>query len=498
MSRRSLTKIVCTMGPASAQPAVLEKLMEAGMDCVRLNFSHGSHEDHKATFQMVRDAAARLHREICIIADLQGPKIRCNKVQNGAMPLVAGESVFVRFSKDAICVPGTIFTNFEPIVQRCKVGERLLIDDGLMEIVVEELVPEGLRCRIVTGGTIKDKKGINLPNTDLGPLPALTEKDKDDARFVLRELDVDYFALSFVRRAEDVLDLRHIVVDEFHKNVRLCAKIEKPQAITNLKSILAVVDSIMVARGDLGVEVGNSQVPGLQKLIIRKCLKRGIPVITATQMLESMTNNPRPTRAEASDVACAVFDGTDAVMLSGETAVGKYPVETVAMMKQIIVDAEAQPMSAYTIAFSKVANIVEKHRKSAEPQLLIDSSGTTVGAALGRVAHLLAEETGSKALACISDTGNAAIRITTTRPMLPLFTFTPNVGTVRRLGMVRGAWGIMLPTMPSGDEAFRIMEQALVKMGAVQTGDSVVYTVGLPTLAHATTNTLHIHRVGDA
>jgi len=327
---------------------------------------------------------------------------------------------------------------------------------------------------------LKNYKGINLPKTDLGELPALTPKDIEDAKFALANLEPDFIALSFVRRPQDILDLRKIIT-EYGKSTKIVAKIEKLEAINNLPEILAVVDAVMVARGDLGVEVGNEKVPELQKYIIRSCVERGIPVITATQMLESMTNNPTCTRAEASDVANAVWDGTDAVMLSGETAIGEFPSETVTMMRQIILQAEhtlrTDPQSRRRF-----------NDRDFDPNLQKDSSGTTLGFTIGRAARRIAEEVNAVAFGCTSDTGNAAIRIATARPMQPIFVFTPSLGTVRRMCLVRGCFAFLWET----DVATPLltMDSTLLKQG-LQKGSAVVYTTGFPSL-RCTTNTMMV------
>ncbi|KAA6385414.1 MAG: Pyruvate kinase, partial [Streblomastix strix] len=335
-----LTKIVATLGPSTNDYESISKIVQAGVNVVRMNFSHGDYKFHQSVYDLVRKIASDLNKEIAILADLQGPKVRCGNFPGGKIELKRGSTIPFIYSKDD-GTPDLITTTFKPIIERCKVGEPILMDDGLLRLTVKEKQKDRLILSIEQGGFLGNHKGINLPFTDLGELPSLTEKDIADANFVLKNLDVDFFALSFVRRPQDVLDLRKII-DKAGKQTRICAKIEKPEAVRQLDAILQVVDSVMVARGDLAVEVGVAKVPCLQKHIIRHCLDHGIPVITATQMLESMTHNPTPTRAEATDVANAIFDGTDCVMLSGETAAGEFPTETVAMMQQIILETEFQ------------------------------------------------------------------------------------------------------------------------------------------------------------
>ncbi|KAK2964620.1 Pyruvate kinase [Blattamonas nauphoetae] len=479
-----LTKIVATLGPATQTYETISRIIEAGVNVIRMNFSHGTHEFHKEIYNTVRKVASDLGTEVAIICDLQGPKVRCNCFPDGGIELKRGEKVSVVHSAED-GKPGLITTKFQAMIEHCKVGEPVLFDDGLLRAVVVERKPNELVLLVEQGGTLKNRKGINLPSTDLGPLPALTEKDRDDAIFVLRELEADFFALSFVRKPEDVHDLRKVIEAE-GKDTRIIAKIEKPQAIQCLDDIITIVDGVMVARGDLAVEVGPAKVPCLQKHIIRHCLEFGVPVITATQMLESMTHNVTPTRAEATDVANAIFDGTDCVMLSGETAAGEFPVETVNTMQQIILETEFNIRDGHATQFkSRLFNPL--HQK--------DSSGKTAGFQVGLAAHLLAENTDAAAFGCVSDSGNSAIRLSTSRPSIPIYVFSTSLQTVRRMSLTRGTYGVILSSIPSAEDVFGQMEKRLKRLGVVKTGDNVVYTAGLPTLEHATTNTVHVKTV---
>jgi pyruvate kinase len=441
------------------------------MDVARFNFSHGSHEEHAAGIRVVRDEAAKLGREVGILADLQGPKIRTNRFPGGAINLVDGEEVRIE-SSDADGAPGLITTRFEPLVRDSTPGDRVLMNDGLIELQVLRKEPGGLSCRIIHGGELRDRRGINLPFVKLD-VRAMTEKDVADARFALAH-DVDFLALSFVRSARDVFQLKDLI-DEQARPVQAVAKIEKPEAIENLDAILRAADAVMVARGDLGVEMGIEKVPAVQKRIIREALCQGKPVITATQMLESMITSPRPTRAEASDVANAVFDGTDAVMLSGETSTGRFPVEAVKTMVEIVVEAEQQEVYF-----------------NFDDWDILDSSSSKQGMSLGKTARLFAEQMGAKALACLSDTGNAAIRLTTQRPQIPVYMFSTRLGSVRRMSLVRDAVAIHLQeTLPPG-RVFPMMEALLVQRGLVKSGDVVVYTAGISLTDAVATNTIHI------
>lgn len=469
MSRK--TKIVCTIGPTTSTPEKVRELLLAGMDVARFNFSHGLQEEHAEGIRVVRAEAEKLGREVAVMADLQGPKIRTNNFPGGAIELVDGAEVRIAHSDDD-GGPGLITTRFEPLVRDGAVDDRVLMNDGLIELKVVRKGPDGLTCLVVHGGELKDRRGINLPFVKLD-VRAMTEKDVADARFALAN-DVDFVALSFVRSARDVFQLKDLI-DEQARPVQVIAKIEKPEAVDDLEQILRAADAVMVARGDLGVEMGIEKVPSVQKRIIREALCHGVPVITATQMLESMIASPRPTRAEASDVANAVFDGTDAVMLSGETATGKFPIEAVQTMVQIAEDAERQ-----RVFFNF------------DDWQILDSSSSKLGMSLGKTARLFAEEMGAKALACLSDTGNAAIRLTAQRPQIPVYMFSTRLDSVRRMNLVRGAYAIhMKESLPPG-QVFPMMEAMLVERGLIQAGDMVVYTAGISMVRAVTTNTIHI------
>ncbi|MGV3531937.1 MAG: pyruvate kinase, partial [Chthoniobacteraceae bacterium] len=339
------TKIVATIGPASNSPEMLRQLIRAGMNVARLNFSHGTYDDHAATIAKLREASAELDMPVTILQDLQGPKIRVGKLPGGVMQLEPGATVTLTpaeaYSGEASEIP----IDYPFLAEEATPGLQVLLDDGLLELRISEIVGPKVRCTVVGGGTLKNHKGVNFPYLDLR-LPSMTEKDRQDLDFGLAQ-GVDWVSLSFVRRAEDVRELRQLLTDR-GADTPIIAKIEKPQGIQNLEAIVAEVDGIMVARGDLGVEMSPEKVPMLQKEIIEMCNRRGIPAITATQMLDSMIREPRPTRAEASDVANAIIDGTDAIMLSGESAVGAYPVKAVEMMVRIAREVEGRvPFRSY-------------------------------------------------------------------------------------------------------------------------------------------------------
>jgi pyruvate kinase len=473
---RPFTKIVCTIGPSSRSPEMVSQLLLAGMDVARLNFSHDERESHAEAIRVVRTEAKKLGREVGIIADLQGPKIRTNCFPGGAIKLVEGSDVRLEHSEGDGC-EGLITTRFLPLVRDAVPGDRILMNDGVLELKVKSKDSKGLTCTVVIGGELKDRRGINLPHVKLD-VPAMTEKDVADALFAI-EHGVDFIALSFVRQARDVEKLKSLIA-ESGRPIGVIAKIEKPEAVDDLENILKVSDAVMVARGDLGVELGIELVPGVQKRIIREAICHGRPVITATQMLESMISCPRPTRAEASDVANAVFDGTDALMLSAETSAGRYPIEAVRTMRQIADDAERQKLCF----------------NFRDPEIL-DSSSSKMGMSLGKSARILAEQMDAKALACLSDTGNAAIRLTSQRPGLPVYMFSLRLDSVRRMSLVRGASGIHLQEALTSWRVFPEMERMLLERKLVAPGEVVVYTAGISLKSDITTNTIHIRKTAQ-
>ena len=411
-------KIVATLGPSSSSKEMIAKLIEAGMNVCRINMSHGTYEGHSAVIKNIRDASRESGYEVAILADLQGPKIRVDKLveplklESGSVWVIGSSKIKENYPEYKDRYIPTIYEN---LVNDCHDGARILFDDGLL--IAESLVRDRdvYKIKVIVGGVLKSNKGINLPDCDVSA-PAFTEKDKEDLMFALKE-GVDYIALSFVRKKEDILAVKYLL-HSLKVNIPIISKIEKPQAVDNLDEILSVTDMIMVARGDMGVEVGNHLVPSIQKKIISKCNALGIPVITATQMLESMTENPTPTRAEASDVANAIWDGTDAVMLSGETASGKYPVETIRMMNAIVIEAEKTP----------------KERPFLRKQDL-----SSVTASIMVAASMIAEKIGAERIVSVTESGSSCLKITQFRPSVPVLGITNSLKVARRLCLY---WGI--------------------------------------------------------
>ncbi|MFO8100042.1 MAG: pyruvate kinase [Salinibacter sp.] len=475
MDRR--TKIVCTLGPASTDAETIQRLVRAGMDVARMNFSHGTHAEHADRIKAVREAAQAEGRTVTILQDLQGPKIRVGEMKDGSVVLNEGKEVTITTRPIEEGTQDRIFVDYPTLPQDADVGGRLLIDDGLLELEVTEIRDDELVARVVEGGPLRSRKGVNLPNIRTST-PSLTEKDLKDLEFGL-EMDVDVVALSFVRERSDVDALRQRI-DQAGKNTSIIAKIEKPEAVRNIEDILDGVDGIMVARGDLGIEMPMEKVPHTQKDLIREAMMEAKPVITATQMLESMVDNPRPTRAEASDVANAVLDGSDAVMLSAETAVGQHPVRVVKAMDQIIRQAETH---------------WEKNRPSlAVTPGRLERSGS-VTESVSFTACRLAEQVGAKAVCCLTNSGATARSIARHRPSMPIYAFTDDVRVVGQLGVLWGTEAFHIPFQQDTDQGIARVLSVLRDHTLVEVGEYVVITVGMPLPERGRTNTVHVSKV---
>jgi len=467
------SKIVCTIGPASKSPRIIDRLIQAGMDVARLNFSHGTHEDHAKNIVALRAAAAKAGKHIAILADLQGPKIRTGALAGGTPVILRTGQKFVITTAKILGDSTRVNTVFTPLPKEVHRGDRILLSDGLIELRVEQVKGKEVECYVVNGGALGENKGINLPGVKLR-VPALTPKDKVDLRFALKQ-GADYIAVSFVRRPEDIL-LAKQLIKRAGKDTPVIAKLEKPEAIENLDAILRVADSVMVARGDLGVEMNPEKVPVVQKTIIARAREFRRPVITATQMLESMTENPRPTRAEASDVANAIFDGSDAVMLSAETASGKYPVETVAMMARIIAEAEA--------------SIQEFPRPSTQQERL------KVAETVAELVCHASRELHMKLIAVFTHSGFTARLVSRYRPLVPIVAFSPEMGTRRRMGLI---WGVLpkdIKDTHSIENLAKVAEKRLVEERLVRKGDVIGIVAGTPMGVRGTTNFMKFHVIG--
>jgi pyruvate kinase len=472
-SKGRKTKIIATLGPASSTSERIGKLMDAGVDIFRLNFSHGSNADKAKIIDLVRSLSTRRGKEIAILADLQGPKIRTGRMENGAIPLRKGESISIT-TQEILGRPGLISTIYQSLPGDVKPGSRILMDDGLIELRVQNVDKGVVQCTVVEGGILKDLKGINLPGVNVSS-PSLTDKDRVDLEFCL-EKGVDYIALSFVRKSEDVEGLKKIIAER-GLSIPVVAKIEKPEALRNFKSILQAADAIMVARGDLGVEINAEKVPLIQKSIINDCNEAGKPVITATQMLESMILHPRPTRAETSDVANAILDGTDAVMLSGETASGSFPVEAVRTMVKVANDVERSGL------WRKVT------RQPPPPS-------SAIPVAVAEAACIAAATVKAKAVVVFTQSGSTAARIARLRPQLPIIAFTSSLEIRRRLALFWGVNALPVGTMSNTDQQINLVEETLLETG-FKKGDVVVITMGVPLGSSGSTNLMKVHRLGQ-
>ena len=470
------TKIVATVGPASSSEGMLLALMEAGADVFRLNFSHGDQAGKIEVIRRIRTLSTRRRIAVAILGDLQGPKIRTGLMEGGSLELKTGEEVAITV-RDVKGAGNVIPTSYRGLPGDVSEGETILLDDGLLELKVLAVGTEEVRCRVVVGGMLRDRKGINLPGSRVS-IPALTEKDRQDVAFCI-EQQVDYLALSFVRSAADIIVLKDLLAAS-GAAIPVIAKIEKPQAVADFDAILEVVDGVMVARGDLGVEMSPEKVPLIQKRIIRKCNEAGKPVITATQMLESMIEHPRPTRAETSDVANAILDGTDAVMLSAETASGRYPLEAVSLMVSVARDIEAEP------------NLAERVFRLGSG----DRGYLSIPETIGQAACRVAENIGAAAILAFTQTGSTAALVAKYRPVMPVFAVTPSQAVRRRLALYAGVRSIRVDIEGDTESQIRSVEEAVLAAGVLKTGDVVVITMGSPVSAPGTTNLLKAHRLG--
>jgi pyruvate kinase len=464
-------KIVCTMGPATASAERMLGLVEAGMDVARLNFSHGSHEDHRQVYELVRTAAKETGRAVAVLADLQGPKIRLGRFANGPHMWATGDQVTIT-SDEILGTPDRVSCTYRKLPQEVKVGDRLLIDDGKVAVQVSAVEGNDIRCLVVEGGMVSNNKGVSLPNVAVS-VPAMSDKDEADLRYAL-QLGADLIALSFVRSPDDI-KLVHQIMAEEGRTIPVIAKVEKPEAVDHLEAIVLAFDGVMVARGDLGVELPLDQVPLVQKRAVQLCRENAKPVIVATQMLDSMIENSRPTRAEASDVANAVLDGTDAVMLSGETSVGKYPVLTVSTMAKIVSTTEG---GAFGV-----------------PRLQHDPR--THGGALAAAASQIARNIGAKALVAFSQTGDTVRRLSRLHCELPLYAFTPVAEVRDQLALTWGVETFLTDFVQHTDDMFRQVDGKMLSMGLAKPGDYVVVVAGSPPNAPGSTNTLRVHQIGS-
>jgi pyruvate kinase len=470
------TKIVCTIGPASESLENTKKLIQAGMNVARLNFSHGDFEEHGNRIKNIRQACRELGKTVAILLDTKGPEIRLGNLAEEPIELVAGEFVTLT-TENILGDRNRIPVTYRDLTRDVKAGDTILLDDGLIGLKVVDVQGTEIRCEIQNSGPIKSKKGVNVPGVAIS-LPGITEKDANDILFGI-EQGIDFIAASFVRRASDVLEIRELLERHNATHIQIIAKIENRQGVDNLDEILEVADGLMVARGDLGVEIPVEEVPLVQKMMIEKCNRVGKPVITATQMLDSMQRNPRPTRAEATDVANAIFDGTDAIMLSGETAAGKYPVESVLTMARIAERAEAA--LEYREIFLRQASAQQ----------------TTVTEAISQAVANSALDLDADAIITSTESGYTARMVSKYRPKAPIVAVTPSEHVMRTLQLVWGVTPVLGRPAKTTDEMFDIAVKGAIDSGLVKLGDTVVITAGVPVGRSGSTNLIKIHTVGD-
>ena len=468
------TKIIVTIGPSSSSRAVLKELLSSGIDVARINCSHASQNEHEKVIKKIRSIAKEMNKSVAILLDLQGPKIRTGKLKDSQpVELIKGKTIQIT-TKNVTGTSDIISTGYKNIAKDIKKGDTILVDDGLIELRALSKGKDTVTCRIINSGILKEHKGINLPGVKV-TVPSLTDKDKRDLTFGIKA-GVDYIALSFVRSADDIKRIKQLI-RKHQADIPVIAKIEKPEAVDDLDEILKAADGIMVARGDLGVELKAETVPTIQKQIIRKAANANKPVITATQMLESMIENPIPTRAEASDVANAVFDGTDAVMLSGETAVGRYPLKTVKMMEKIITEAERSPFMNYNLHYRK------------DPDNLIPQ-------AIAQSCVNILHEVDAKAIVNFSWTGKTAKLISKQRPSKPVYVFTPFIEKYHQLSLIWGVYPLLIKPINDAGRLIEEGEKILIDKGYVKDGELIIIVTGLA-LKSGSTNLIKIHRVGQ-
>jgi pyruvate kinase len=469
------TKIVCTLGPVTSSEDMITRLLKAGMNVVRLNFSHGTHEEHLKMIQATRKISAQLRKPIPILQDLQGPKLRIGKIKTGSLQLNKGDTITIT-TEDVVGDKYNIPTTYPNLPKDVNAGDTILLDDGLIQLKVIKKKLNQVLCQVVEGGFLSDHKGINLPGVAISQ-SSFTAKDRDDLSFGIDQ-GVDLVAMSFVRSADDVLKVKNIIASR-KKDIMVIAKLEKPEAIKHLGEIIDISDGVMIARGDLGVELPLQKVPSLQKKIIHKAIRKGKPVITATQMLESMRYNSRPTRAEVSDVANAIFDGTDAVMLSAETATGKYPITTVKTMAKIITEAE------------QTTNHFLAHHLSPDEKTL------SIADAISHSACEAAEYLKIKAIVAFTKSGFTARMVSKYRPQTRIIAFSPSEIVLRQLNLSWGVCSLKMEILNNTDEIIGQTEQILLKQKFVKPGDIIVILLGAPVFSKGTTNLMKLHVVGS-
>ena len=470
------TKIVCTIGPASDKPEIIKQMILAGMNITRLNFSHGTPAEHLARLQTIRQVAQELDEPIVIIADLCGPKLRIGKIANSSVELKSG-SLFILTTEAIAGNQDRVSISYPTLPEYTRIKDHILLDDGNIELEVTRVTKTEIQCRVIQGGILSSQKGVSVIGEKVA-IPAITEKDITDLTFAIQN-KVDYLALSFVQSAEDIKKLKDLI-RERNADTPVIAKIEKPLAVKNIDEIIAVSDAVMVARGDLGIEMPIQEVPIIQKMLIQKCNLVGKPVITATQMLESMIHNPRPTRAEVTDIANAILDGTDAIMLSGETAVGEFPVKCVQMMADIATRTE----QSLTTVMPDIVECQEIKPSTFAERQIAESVSYSVNS--------LAKQLNAAAIVTPTESGSTARYIARFRPKCPIIAITPNKKTLYRLGLVWGVSAYYCENLPDTDAVFKKAAELVQSLGIAKSGETIIITAGIPLRQPGTTNLIRV------
>ena len=469
------TKIVCTIGPASEDKSIFIKLVKAGLNVARLNFSHGNHEEHKRRIDIINEIETLLNVPIGIMLDTQGPEIRTGDLETEEVKLITGKE-FILVTDEIKGNDNRVSVTYKDLPEDVKIGSTILLDDGLIELKITEINKNSVRCKILNGGVLGSHKGVNIPGIKCN-LPALTDKDKEDIKFGIKN-GINFVAASFIRKAADIIEIRKLLKDEWARDIKIIAKIENQEAVNNINDIINVADGIMIARGDLGVEIAAEKVPILQKAIINKCNKLAKPVITATQMLDSMIRNPRPTRAEASDVANAIYDGTDAIMLSGESAIGKYPLESVKTMARIAEETERS--TSYKNTFSTRS----------------PDNAETVTEAISFASCKTAEDLDAQAIITATGSGYTARMVSKNRSLIPIIATTPNEAVRHTLTISWGVYPLLVCNSDSTDQMMENAINAALDSGLLENGDLVTITAGVPVGISGSTNLIKVDVVG--
>ncbi len=470
------TKIICTLGPATDKEGVLRGLVENGMNVARFNFSHGSHEEHKGRLDALKAIREELDKPVAALLDTKGPEIRLKDFKNGSETLEAGQT-FTLTTREVEGTKDIVSITYKDLPHDVKTGGSIMLDDGLIKLSIKEVTDTDIICTVLNTGKIKNKKGVNVPGVHLS-MPYMSQRDRDDIIFGI-EQGFDFIAASFVRTAQDVYEIRNLL-NMYDSKIRIIAKIENPEGVENIDSILAAADAVMVARGDLGVEIDFSELPSIQKSIIDRSYSFGKPIVTATQMLDSMINNPRPTRAEISDVANAIYDGTSAIMLSGETAAGAYPIEALKTMSLIAERTEA-----------------DAHYQSHRLSRMKINGTTSVSDATAHAACLTAQDVNASAIVTVSESGNTARLLSKYRPEQPIIAFVMRPQVQRQLALSWGITPLLMPLAHSTDELIEVSTSLAEKYGYIHNGELAVVTAGVPVGVSGTTNMVKIHMVGN-